>query len=184
MLQPLQITWRDVPQSDAIESAIRDKAEKLDHFYDGIIACKVLVEASHRKHHKGNLYRIHVVVEVPDREIAVTRDPADEHAHEDIYVSIRDAFDAARRQLQDYAAKRRGQVKQHEPHHAARVALIKPEEDYGFLETPDGREIFFHRNSLVHADFDKLKPGDEVSFVEEEGEQGPQARQVSVGRRH
>lgn len=184
MLQPLQITWRDVPQSDAIESAIREKAEKLDQFYDGIIVCKVLVEASHRKHHKGNLYRIHVVVEVPDREIVATRDPAENHAHEDIYVSIRDAFDAARRQLQDYSAKRRGQTKQHESHHTARVAFLKPEEDYGFLETPDGREIYFHRNSLANANFDRLQQGDEVFYVEEAGQEGPQARRVTVGRHH
>jgi ribosomal subunit interface protein len=115
MIIPLQITWRDVPQSDAIEADIREKAAKLDHFYDGILSCRVLVEASHRHHHKGNLYHIRLEIEVPDGEIVVTRDPAEHHAHEDIYVAIRDAFDAARRQLQDYARKRRGQVKRHEP---------------------------------------------------------------------
>jgi ribosomal subunit interface protein len=113
MIIPLQITWRDVPQSDAIEADIRAKAAKLEQFYQHIVSGRVLVEASHRHHHKGNLYRIRVELEVPDGEIAVTRDPAENHAHEDIYVTIRDAFDAARRQLQDYAARRRGDVKQH-----------------------------------------------------------------------
>jgi ribosome-associated translation inhibitor RaiA len=115
MIIPLQITWRNVDQSDAVEADIRAKAEKLDQFYSQILSGRVLVEASHRHHHKGNLYRIRIELEVPDGEIVVTRDPADNHAHEDIYVTVRDAFDAARRQLQDYAAKRRGDVKHHEP---------------------------------------------------------------------
>ncbi|MGD8416432.1 MAG: HPF/RaiA family ribosome-associated protein [Pseudomonadales bacterium] len=114
MLHPLQITWRDIPKSDALEADIRAKAEKLEQFYDKIISCRVTVEASNRRHHKGNLYRLHIAIEVPDKEIVVTRDPRDDHAHEDMYVSIRDAFDAARRQLQDYARIRRGDVKHHD----------------------------------------------------------------------
>lgn len=108
-----QITWRNIDQSDAVEADIRDKTEKLEQFYDKILSIKVTVEASYRRHYKGNLYRIHIVVEVPDKDIVVTRDPAEDHAHEDIYVAIRDAFDAARRQLQDYARIRRGKVKHH-----------------------------------------------------------------------
>ena len=114
MLHPLQITWRDVPQSDALEAAIRARAEKLEHFYDKIVSCRVTVEASNHRHHKGNLYRLHIALEVPDKQIVVTRDPAENHAHEDMYVAVRDAFDAARRQLQDYARVRRGDVKHHD----------------------------------------------------------------------
>ena len=109
-----QITWRDIDQSDAIEADIREKTEKLEQFFDKIIAIKVTIESSHRRHHKGNLFRVHIVVEVPGKEIVVTRDPSEHHAHEDAYVAIRDAFDAARRQLQDYARIRRGNVKHHE----------------------------------------------------------------------
>lgn len=114
MIHPLQITWRDIPQSDAVEEDIRSKAEKLEHFFDKIISCRVLVESSHRRHHKGNLYRIRIEIEVPDHQIVVTRDPDQNHAHEDIYVTVRDAFDAARRQLQDYVSQRRGKVKHHD----------------------------------------------------------------------
>ncbi len=113
MIIPLQITWRDVDQSDALEKVLREKAAKLDQFCDSIVSCRVLVEASARHHHKGNRYRIRLEIEVPDDEIVVSRDPADDHAHEDIYVAVRDSFDAARRQLQDYAARRRGDVKHH-----------------------------------------------------------------------
>ena len=182
MVIPLQITWRDVPQSDAIESSIRTKAEKLDRFYDGILSCRVRVESSYRHHHKGNLYRIRVEIEVPDGEIVASRDPAENHAHEDIYVAIRDAFDAARRQLQDYARIRRGKVKRHEPRRSARVMFKRPEEDFGFLRTDDGHEVYFHRNALIDADFYELEEGTEVTFVEEQGKKGPQAKFVTVGK--
>lgn len=113
MIIPLQITWRDVEKSDALEADIRAKAHKLDQFCDHIIRCRVLVEPSHRHHHQGNLYRIRIDIQVPDQEIVVTRDPAANHAHEDVYVAVRDGFDAARRQLQDYTRVRRHDVKDH-----------------------------------------------------------------------
>ncbi len=102
-------------KSESLEKVLREKAAKLDHFCDDIVSCRVLVEASARHHRKGNLYRVRLEIDVPDHEIVVTRDPGDEHAHEDIYVAVRDSFDAARRQLQDYVARRRGDVKHHEP---------------------------------------------------------------------
>lgn len=105
---PLQVTWRNVEKSDVLEAEIRTRAEKLNEFHDHIMSCRVVVEASHRHHHQGNLYRIRIDLRVPDHELVVTRDPGDEHAHEDIYVTVRDAFDAMRRQLQDYAHGRHG----------------------------------------------------------------------------
>jgi ribosomal subunit interface protein len=113
LILPIQITWRDIPQSDAVESVIREKADKLDKFFDKIISCRVLVESSHKRHHHGNLYRIRIELEVPGGQVVVTRDAGDKHAHEDIYVTLRDSFNAARRQLQDYADVRRGHVKHH-----------------------------------------------------------------------
>ena len=182
MKLPLQITWRNIEKSAAIDADIRAKAEKLDQFYEHIMSCRVVVEAPHKHHHKGNLYRLHLDIKVPDNEIVVTRDPSAHSAHEDMYVAIHDAFDAARRQLQDYVRIRRGQTKLHDVHDAARVLRRFPAQDYGFLQAPDGREIYFHRNALVDADFDMLDEGTEVSFVEEVGEQGPQAKRVRVGK--
>ncbi len=114
MIIPLQITWRDIPQSDALEEDIRAKAVKLDRFADKIISCRVQVESSSRRHHQGNLYHIRIEIEVPESQIIVTRDPGQNHAHEDVYVAVRDAFDAARRQLQEYVNQRRGKVKRHD----------------------------------------------------------------------
>jgi ribosomal subunit interface protein len=100
---PLQITWRDIPPSEAVEADIREKAQKLEQFYDHIVSCHVVVEAPHAHHHKGKLYRLHIEIKVPGHAINVSRVPEQNHAHEDLYVTVRDAFDAARRQLQDYA---------------------------------------------------------------------------------
>ncbi len=182
MKLPLQITWRHIDKSEAIENEIRSRAEKLDQFFDHIMSCRVVVEAPHKHHHKGNLYRLHLDIKVPEKEIVVTRDPSEHSEHEDMYVAIRDAFDAARRQLQDYVRIRRGFTKAHDVYHGARVLRRFPAQDYGFLVTLDGREIYFHRNALIDADFDMLDEGTEVSFVEEVGDQGPQAKQVRVGK--
>lgn len=185
MKQTLQITFRDIPKSDAIEADIREKAAKLDQFYDSIMGGRVIVEAPHGHHHKGKLYHVSVDLTVPDGELVVNRDPSEHHAHEDVYVAIRDAFDAMRRQLQDYARKQRGKIKSHEATPHGRVSELLPEEDCGRIQTIEGREIYFHRNSIVDSDFDSLKIGDEVRFVEESGEKGPQASTVyKIGKHH
>lgn len=110
---PLQITYRDMDPSDAVSANIREKAEKIEHFAD-ITSCRVTVEAPHKHHHKGRLFAVKIDITVPGEEIVVTRSPDQHHAHEDIYVAIRDAFNAAKRQLEDYIRRRRGEVKHHE----------------------------------------------------------------------
>ncbi len=185
MQLPLQITFRDMPPSEAMEAAIREKAAKLEQFFDHIMGCRVVVEAPHQHHRKGKLYRVRIDITVPGAELVVNRSPDDHHAHEDAYVAIRDAFDAARRQLDTRVARRRGDVKNHELPPHGRVLNLVPMEDYGMILTPDGREIYFHRNSVVNAEFDKLESGDEVRFAEELGEKGPQASSVQrVGKHH
>lgn len=179
---PLTITWREVTPSAAIEAAIRERVAKLEDFHPHIVSCRVVVEAPQGHHHKGNLYRLHIGIHLPGREIAVTRDPAAHQAHQDFYVAMRDAFDAARRQLQDYARQQRGEVKRHEQRKTARVLRRFPAQRYGFLCTPDGREVYFDEHGLVNVEFDLLDEGTEVHYVEEEGKEGPQAHQISVAR--
>jgi ribosomal subunit interface protein len=111
---PLQIIFHNMEPSDAVEANIKEKAAKLERFSEKITSCRVTVEAPHKHHHKGNIYHIAVDVTVPDAEIVVSRSPQDNHAHEDIYVAIRDAFNSARRQLEDYELKRRGKIKHHQ----------------------------------------------------------------------
>ena len=110
---PLQITWRGMEASPAVEADIRAKAEKLKQTYDHIVSLRVVVESPHAHHHKGRIYQLHIDVRVPGKEIVVTHNPGDDHAHEDLYVATRDAFDAARRRLKEYGRVRRGDVKNH-----------------------------------------------------------------------
>jgi len=180
MQLPLQISFRGVPSSQAIEDDVRAHAARLERFYDRIMRCRVMIESPHRRHHQGKLYHVRIDLTVPGEELVVNREPAEHHAHEDVYVAIRDAFDAARRRLEDRARRQRGAVKVHEPRPLARVRQLFPEQAYGFIETPDGRELYFHRNSVLDDAFDRLEVGNYVEFVEEPGDEGPQASTVRI----
>jgi ribosome-associated translation inhibitor RaiA len=110
---PVQVVFHNMEPSAALEANIRERAQKLERFSDKITSFRVTVEAPHRHHHKGNIYHIALDIVVPDAEIVVSRNPHENHAHEDAYVAVRDAFNSARRKLEDYEARRRGKVKSH-----------------------------------------------------------------------
>lgn len=181
---PLNITFRDMEPSEAVETIIREKAEKLDQVAE-IMSCNVVIEMINKHQHKGTMYKVTLDITLPGSEIAVSRDHGLDHSHEDVYVALRDSFDAARRQLQDYQRKTHQKVKSHEVPPHGRVAEIFPEMGYGTIETPDGREIYFHENSVVNTRFSELEEGNEVRFSEEQGEKGPQASSVQlIGKHH
>jgi len=187
MQMPLQITFRHMDPSETLEARIRQRAAELEQFFDRITACRVVVERLNHRHQQGNLFEVRVDLTVPGREIAVGRDHGVNHAHEDPLVAVRDAFDAARRALEDHARQRRGEAKAHAVPDHGRIARLLAEKDCGFIVTPSGEEIYFHRNSVVGGVFDKLETGDEVRFVGQEGESpnGPQASTVvPLGKRH
>lgn len=185
MQLPLQITFRKMAPSPAVEAHIRERATELERFFGRIMACRVVVEASSRRHEQGNIYHLVIDLTVPGREIVVRRDPPEHQAHEDILVAVRDAFDSARRQLEDHARTVRGDVKTHTTPEHGRVVRLFP--DYGFIRVNDGSEVYMHRNAVIGDAFDRLTEGDEVRFVirEGEGELGPQASTVvPVGKHH
>lgn len=179
-----QITFRDMEPSPALEAAVRDKMAKLERFYDRITACHVIIEAPHRHHHQGGLYGVHIDISLPQGKVVVSRDTQRDHAHEDAYVALRDAFDAAYRQLEDYHRRQDGDVKTHALPSAGEVVSLMVESDYGFIRSLDGHEVYFHKNSVLDAAFDRLAPGSPVRFVEELGEKGPQASSVRLVGRH
>jgi len=172
---PLQITFHGIPHSDAVEAKIREKASKLDRFHSHIMGCRVAVEAEHHRHHQGNQYHIRIDITTPRKELVISREHHDKKAYEDIYVAIRDAFNAATRQLEDYARIQQGKVKTHDLQSAGTVTRMLPEKDHGFIEAEDGHEIYFHRNSVTGSGFDTLHVGDEIRYVEETDDLGPQA---------
>lgn len=172
---PLQITFRGIPHSDAVEAKIREKASKLDRFHSHIMSCRVAVEAEHQRHHQGNQYHIRIDITTPRKELIISREHHDKQAYEDIYVAIRDAFNAATRQLEDYARIQRGKVKTHDLQSIGTVIRLLPEKDHGFIASTDDREIYFHRNSVTGDGFEALKVGDEIRYIEETDDLGPQA---------
>jgi|SRR5579883_1823676 len=184
MKLPLQVSFHNTDPLPGVEEIIRDRAGRLDRYCDFIMSCRVVIDMPHKHHHTGNLYQIRLDITVPDDEIVISREASEHRAAKDLPAAIRDAFDAADRQLEDYVRCKRRDVKHHDDLSHARVRTIEVGQDFGFLETSDGREIYFHKNSLVNADFDSLTRGTEVAFVEEAGEKGPQATTVRVVGRH
>lgn len=111
---PLQITFRGFDSSEAVEAKVRDRVQKLERIFGSITSCRVVIDAPHQHHHKGNLFAVSIDLTVPEGEIVASRDAGQNHAHEDVYVAIRDAFDAVGRRLQETVRRRRGDVKHHE----------------------------------------------------------------------
>ena len=177
MQTPLQITYHGMSRSDALDTRIRDKAAKLEEFYPRITSCRIVVEERDRHHHKGRQFTVSIDLRVPGREVFVGRDH-----HEDVYVAVRDAFDAAARRLEDVARLQRGAVKAHEAPQRGTVARLFPEEGIGFIETADGRELYFSRDNVVEPSFDRLAAGTPVQFIEDLASEGRQAKRVSTGK--
>jgi ribosomal subunit interface protein len=175
---PIQISWREIPSNNAVEKYIQQKALKLATFYSRVTSCQVRVEPFHQHRQQGKLYHVRIELEVPGKVLVVNRQPQLHMAHKDLYVAIRDAFEEAQRQLQKYADHLHQEVKSHASEPRGAVSKLFPQEGYGFIIAPDGREIYFHRHSVLAEGFDKLGIGTEVTFVEEPGEQGPQASTV------
>lgn len=170
----LQVHFRDMEPSEAVQTVVQEKFDKLYKHFPRILHCEVLLEAPHQHQHKGGIYHVHITVKIAQSEVVVSREPEKNHAHEDAYIAIRDAFAAAEKQLQSFVAKQRGAVKIHDNgEQAAVIASLFP--DHGFIHTPEGREIYFHKNSVAEAAFATLEIGKPVRFQETTGEQGPQA---------
>jgi cold shock CspA family protein len=185
MKLPLQISFHNLERSDAIENRVLEEAARLDEFCDRIMSCRVVVDVPHRHHEFGNVYQVRVDIKVPGEEIAVVNEPAEHDPHyKDFNVAIRDAFESAARKLEEYVRRQRQDVKHHDVSPRGRVSKMFPQGGYGFIETPEGREVYFHANSVLDSKFDDLAIGTEVTFAEEPGDKGPQASTVRILGRH
>jgi cold shock CspA family protein len=166
--------------SAAVEDYVRRRATKLETFHHRITGCHVAVEAPQRHHKQGQQYRVLVDLVVPGAELVAGRAADQGSSHLDVYAAIDDAFDDAGRLLQDRLYKQRGYTKAHEHQRRGRVTKLFSDKGYGFIETAEGDEIYFHRNSVLERGFEHVSLGAEVRFVDEAGEQGPQASSVTV----
>lgn len=175
------IVFEGFPASEHVRAKVEAEVRKLEQFFDRIVACRIIVRKPQSRHHQGDLYSIAVHLTLPGgKEIHADRNPPLDHAHEDADVAIRDVFAAARRKLQDEARVLRGDTKRHEGAQQAVIGALLADEGYGFLETDDGREIYFHRNSVDRNGFEKLTVGARVVYSEAPGDKGPQATFVRL----
>jgi cold shock CspA family protein len=180
MDRPIEVTFRNLPRSETIESVVRRETLKLERYTPKIVGCRVAIERPQRFQRQGNAHRVRLFITAASRQpVVVTREPLDSDMHEDLRTIVIGAFKAARRQLQSMIQRQRGDAKPPQEPRALVVRLF-PEEDYGFLKTPDGRELYFHRHSVLHDNFERLAVGTEVRFEESEGNKGPQASTVQI----
>jgi cold shock CspA family protein len=201
-LIPTQINFRGLAHSNTLEADIRERIAWLEQFYSGIVRCRVLVEVPHRHRHDGRHFQVRIDITVPGgAPIVVSHEPslhgplidvseAEHHkdteieaVHRYAHVAIHEAFDAARRQLQDFAREQRGVVKTHEVPAHGEIAEIAAGEGHGFIRVGE-RQVYFTRGSVLDDAFDELEVGTPVAFVEEKGEKGPQASTVRVLGKH
>lgn len=181
---PLELTFKNMEHSDAVEAAVRGRVDKLGRYFRHIISCRVALEVPNRTPAQAaRNYRVSIEISVPGEDLVVSRDPTMYENYNDLYVTIRDAFNAAERQLQSYSGKLREPRKPREVAPHAVIYKIFPQEGYGFLMTSDGREIYFHENSVADPGFYELREGTEVRYHETLGDDGPQASVVeALGR--
>lgn len=176
---PPEIAFRNVEATPAVEDKILEGIDRLEKVYDRLVSVRIMVEDPNPGRESGNLYHIRIDMGVPGKEIVVHRKPTQD-PQEDLPQAVGQAFNVARRRLRKFSEMQRGEVKTHTPQPHGRVLRLFPGEDYGFIGSEDGREIYFHRNSVIDGDFEDLEVGTIVRFAEERGEKGPQASTVHV----
>ncbi|MBD3233338.1 MAG: HPF/RaiA family ribosome-associated protein [candidate division Zixibacteria bacterium] len=182
MQVPLELTFRGFEKDTKVEEYIIKKLDKLERISEDIISCRVVIEKPQEHQKSGNPYRLRLNIRVPpEKEIVISRDPGDLEMHKQLMSVVKDAFDAATRQLKEIKERRRAEVKAHPVQQTdAIVSKIFKDEGYGFLKTLDNRDIYFHENAVLGNDFDRLEVGTGVRFVETDGDKGPQATTVQI----
>ncbi len=181
MQTPVEIAFRHYQPSDEVRTEIAAQTRRLEKFGPDITSCHVVVTGPEGRRRNGGLFQVELRIAMPSRkDVIVDRRHGDAPEHEHALAAVRQAFDAARRQIEDAERGLRGEVKVHAPEDRGRVTKVIAGADYGFIETADGREVYVHRNAVLDGAYDRLKVGDEVRFVEEEGVKGSQASAVRL----
>ncbi len=176
-----RVSFKNTEHNDRIEAHVLEKIVELERFHPRIVGCHVVIGAPHRQHITGTLYDIRIDLSVPGKDIVIARDAGKDHAHEDVNVAIRDAFDAARRKLED-------RVRLMSPHHRkfhaeplhGRIDRIFAAEGYGFIESEFGEDVYFQEDSLTRSIWDQIAVGGRVRFKQLDGEKGPYATHVTA----
>ncbi|MGE5162939.1 MAG: HPF/RaiA family ribosome-associated protein [Sphingobacteriales bacterium] len=187
MQVPLEITFRNIASSDSAEAAIRDHVQRLERIFGRITACRVRVDQRNQNANETIPPVVHIEISVPGHKDIVVAHESDHLQRKfqtpDLRNAINEAFRIAERRLSKYKDKLTDHGVAERGHEASnefrgQVAELTPEKDFGYVMTKEGGLLYFHRNSLLSGDFDHLRRGDEVSYVEQAGDTGPTASKV------
>jgi cold shock CspA family protein/ribosome-associated translation inhibitor RaiA len=185
METPAEIDFQGMDPLPPIQADVARHIEQLERRFGRITACRVVVRGPGQHHRTGGPYEIHIHLSLPrSKDVSVAHTAENDERYADINFALNSAFKRARRQLQDRVKRLQKHVKHHEPAPAGKVGRIDPSGEFGFIETADGREVYFHKNSVLNDAFGRLKPGTPVAYDEEEGEKGPQASTVRLMGKH
>ena len=181
MQTPVEIDFQGIDARSEIRSVIVQHIAELEQRCDRMTACRVVLKGPGGHHRSGGLYEVNIRLTLPNgREVNIDRTAQADERHSDLTFAINDAFKRARRQLQDQVRRLQGQVKHHDGLPIGTVLRLDPSGEFGFLESSESREIYFHRNSVLDNAFSSLAVGSRITFAEEMGEKGPQASTVRL----
>lgn len=177
-----ELIFHDVDRSAWVETYILERVQRLERFADGITSCRVTLSQEQASHTKGNRYSVLVETRMPpNQDLAAKKGKVIHDMQQQLPALINLAFGALERQLKKTAQLRRGEAKSHDNGGAHGIVEKLFGEGYGFLrELGDERQVYFHRNSVLHGDFERLAVGTEVRFTPQEGDDGPQASSVQI----
>ncbi len=185
MQTPVEIEFQGMEARPQIQTALAKHVANLEQRFGRVTTCRVVLKAPSGRHRTGGLYEVNIRLALPDgREVNVDRTAQADERHSDLDFAINDAFKRARRQLQDQVRELQGHVKHDEGPPVGKVVQLDPLGEFGLLESSDGQEIYFHRNSVLDGDYSRLVLGSRVTYAEEMGEKGPQASTVKLMGKH
>ena len=185
MQTPVEIEFQGMEAKPQIQAALAKHVADLEQRFGRVTACRVVLKAPGAHHRTGGLYEVNIRLALPDgREVNVDRTAQADERHSDLEFAINDAFNRTRRQLQDRVRELQGKIKHHERPPIGTVVQLDPLGEFGLLESSDGQEIYFHRNSVLDGDYARLAVGSRVTYAEEMGEKGPQASTVKLMGKH
>ncbi len=188
MQVPLEIAFHNIDKSDWAEEKIRERVEDLERLYGRLNSCRIRVDQRAENSNRTIPPVVRIELGIPGaKELVVSHEPDHlkrKFQRPDLQNAINEAFRIAERRLRDLKEQREGRTKEAghdtENRHLGQVAELAPERDHGFLMTKEGSLLYFHRNSILAGDFDKLRPGTALYYVQENGDTGPTAKKIWV----
>jgi ribosome-associated translation inhibitor RaiA/cold shock CspA family protein len=188
MQVPLEVAFHNIDSSDWAEQEIRERVADLEKIYARLTSCRVRVDQRAQNNNGTIPPVVHIELGIPGRpDVVVSHEPDHlirKYQRPDLHKAINEAFRIAERRLVDLKEKRDGRTK--EPHHdgpnqaLGQIAEMDPAGEFGFLLTKEGALLYFHRNAMLSGNFDDLRRGHEVYYVDAMGDTGPIASKVRV----